>query len=341
MGVLRYSKPGRRLRTLGVVITMSSRPWRRDEPKNRAVSRCGHTGAIPLLIECRMSKITKVKRCVRLAENARGRDLVVGDLHGHRELLEQALDQIGFDPARDRVFSVGDLVDRGPDSLATLALIEEPWFHAVLGNHELMLLNYLGYYCSRIHARKAYAAGAGNWVLDAMSRWGKRLSRLADRVASLPLAIHVEGRTPFNVLHGDLQPLGASQDSLERASMICVHRADEVVTSRHNFGEALKTRLEALEFGTHRVQLSQTPRGLLPITYVGHSPVRHVTVHRSYVYVDQGLRARGAKPSEVLAPTLLDHRRFAYWLGGVASARGLPQPDAGADRSTACQLAQA
>lgn len=69
---------------------------------------------------------------------------MVGDLHGHRHLLEDELDRIGFNPTRDRVLSGGDLIDRGPDSLGTLELLEEPWFHAVLGNHELMLLNYLG-----------------------------------------------------------------------------------------------------------------------------------------------------------------------------------------------------
>ena len=72
--------------------------------------------------------------------NGGGRDFVVGDLHGHRRLFEFELEHLGFDPACDRVFSVGDLVDRGPHALETLRLIEEPWFHAVLGNHELALL---------------------------------------------------------------------------------------------------------------------------------------------------------------------------------------------------------
>src|SRR5258706_5182448 len=86
-----------------------------------------------------VTRITKIKRCLRLPRNAAGRDLVVGDLHGHRSLLEHELDKLAFDPGRDRVLSVGDLIDRGPQSLGTLSLIDEPWFHAVLGNHELML----------------------------------------------------------------------------------------------------------------------------------------------------------------------------------------------------------
>ncbi len=138
-------------------------------------------------------KPLKVNRCFRVPANLEGRDLVVGNLHGHRSLFEQALDRLGFEPTRDRVLSVGDLIDRGRESLATLSLIEEPWFHAVLGNHELMLLNYLGYYASELHSRKSYVSGGGEWVNEAISRNPKGLDRLADRVAALPLAIHVEG----------------------------------------------------------------------------------------------------------------------------------------------------
>ncbi|MBI5257888.1 MAG: metallophosphoesterase [Burkholderiales bacterium] len=80
----------------------------------------------------------KIRRCHCLPASQRGRDRVVGDLHGHRGLFEQALDHLRFDPGRDRVLSVGDLIDRGPDSLDTLSLVEQPWFRAVLGNPELM-----------------------------------------------------------------------------------------------------------------------------------------------------------------------------------------------------------
>jgi serine/threonine protein phosphatase 1 len=48
--------------------------------------------------------------------NTAGRDLIVGDIHGCFARLQVALDELGFDPERDRLFSVGDLVDRGPDS---------------------------------------------------------------------------------------------------------------------------------------------------------------------------------------------------------------------------------
>ena len=268
-----------------------------------------------------MSGLSKIARCLRLAANPAGRDLVVGDLHGHRALFERTLERMDFDPARDRVLSVGDLIDRGPQSLDTLALIEQPWFHAVLGNHELMLLNYLGYYGSRVHSRKSFPSGSGQWVNEAASRHRKKLSRLADRLATLPLAIHVDGPSPFNVTHGDLHPLGAGQQELFEEATVSVHLADSATSSRHNIAEALKSAFFELSFAEHPVQVSDAPLGELPLTYVGHSPLSRVTVHRSYVYIDQRVAARSARRSEDRPPTVLDQTRFAFWLRGVVLAR--------------------
>jgi serine/threonine protein phosphatase 1 len=79
----------------------------------------------------------------RVAANRHGRDFVVGDIHGWYEPLMAELEAVCFDPALDRLFSVGDLINRGPDSERCLLLIEEPWFFAVRGNHEQILFNWL------------------------------------------------------------------------------------------------------------------------------------------------------------------------------------------------------
>jgi serine/threonine protein phosphatase 1 len=268
-----------------------------------------------------MTKPLRIDRCLRIAANANGRDLVVGDLHGHRSLLEKALDQMAFDPRRDRVLSVGDLIDRGPESLATLSLIEEPWFYSVLGNHELMLLNFLGYYGSRMHSRKSYPSGGGEWITEAIARHPKAIARLADKVAALPLAMHVEGDVPFNVTHGDLHPTGSRQEVLLGEGTICVHKADAATSSRVHIAAAMNLPLFELQFEQHRVRISESPIGALPITYVGHSPVHPIVVHDSYVYIDQGVCAPTPKRADATPPTVLDHRRFAHWVNGVATVR--------------------
>jgi len=245
---------------------------------------------------------------------------VVGDLHGHRSLFEQELDRHGFDPRRDRVLSVGDLIDRGPESLATLSLVEEPWFYPVLGNHELMLLNFLGYYASRLHSGKTFPTGGGEWISGAIANGRRAVARLADRISLLPLVIHVESDVPFNVTHADLHPFRSRQEKLFGDETICVHKADLITSARDNMNAALKSDLTRLQFARHSVQTSQTPLTELPITYAGHSPVRHVTVHKSYVFIDQGVCAGASRRVAPTPPTVIDHRKFAYWLGGVATA---------------------
>ncbi len=65
---------------------------------------------------------------------------LVGDVQGCARELEDLLTVASFDPARDELWCVGDLVNRGPDSLATLRLWQSVGGRGVLGNHEVYTL---------------------------------------------------------------------------------------------------------------------------------------------------------------------------------------------------------
>ena len=67
---------------------------------------------------------------------------VVGDIQGCFDQFQCLLKEVSFNPDRDVIWSVGDLVNRGYNNLATLR-----WFHerrdnavVVLGNHDLHLM---------------------------------------------------------------------------------------------------------------------------------------------------------------------------------------------------------
>lgn len=66
----------------------------------------------------------------------------IGDVHGCLATLERLVDSLGVDPARDEIWLLGDLVNRGPDSLGVLrwARSHAPHVRMVLGNHDLVLL---------------------------------------------------------------------------------------------------------------------------------------------------------------------------------------------------------
>jgi len=71
-----------------------------------------------------------------------GRTLVIGDVHGCLDELDQLLDSAAI-TSSDRIIFVGDLIGRGPDTIGVLDRVAELQAHSVQGNHERQLLQLL------------------------------------------------------------------------------------------------------------------------------------------------------------------------------------------------------
>ena len=139
--------------------------------------------------------MSQPKLVKRFPINAIGRDFAVGDIHGHFTLLQKTLDEVGFNPAADRLFSVGDLVDRGPECEQALEWLDKPWFNPVRGNHD-------DYVC------RHDTCDIGNWLQNGgawfISLTDAERGEFAAQFRELPIAIEVE--TPeglIGLLHAD------------------------------------------------------------------------------------------------------------------------------------------
>ena len=203
---------------------------------------------------------------VRLGRNGAGRDFVVGDVHGMFRDLEALLAKVGFDEGADRLISVGDLIDRGPDSHRVDEWLAKPWLHACRGNHEQMCLS-----------------GQQGWMHELWTgynggQWWAGLARakreaILNVLRPLPFAIEVDtDEGPVGIVHAEL-PAGMDWPTF---------------TARLEEGDR-EARLLAL-WSRERIAGPAPHERVRGITRIvsGHTPVRRTVHHGNVHYIDTG-----------------------------------------------------
>ncbi len=120
----------------------------------------------------------------------------IGDLHGCYDDLQRLLEAIEFAPERDRLWFVGDLVNRGPDSLACLRYVYGLGDRAICvpGNHDLHLL------ATAAGTRGAHPRDTFDAILEAPDR-----AELLDWLRARPL-LHHDTTLGFTLVHAGLHP---------------------------------------------------------------------------------------------------------------------------------------
>ncbi|NYU10583.1 serine/threonine-protein phosphatase [Enterobacteriaceae bacterium CCUG 67584] len=120
---------------------------------------------------------------------------VVSDLHGCYQMLMADLRQRHFNPYEDLLICVGDLIDRGPDSVKCLQLLNEAWFYAVRGNHEQMALDAL-----QNNDFGLWMMNGGNWLAQLKGEQQAQALALLRRSETLPWIIEIACANGVNVI---------------------------------------------------------------------------------------------------------------------------------------------
>lgn len=150
----------------------------------------------------------------------------IGDVQGCYDQLRRLLDKAAFEPARDSLWFVGDLVNRGPQSLQVLRFVKSLGDRAitVLGNHDLHLL------AVAEGVKKLHRGDTLDEILDAPDR-DELLGWLRHRKM-----MHAEGG--YAMVHAGLLPQWSITRALELAREVeaALRGADYHQLMRHLYG---------------------------------------------------------------------------------------------------------
>ncbi len=202
-------------------------------------------------------------------KNHLGRDFVVGDLHGMFSVLEVLLEKLDFDPVKDRVFSVGDLIDRGPESYRVLEFLHKPWFHSVRGNHEMMLINAKS---SKAVYRSWTEHNGGSWWEDIEAA---QRNKIYECLKQLPIVFEVSCDTGnIGIVHADV-PVGLSWLDIIHAIQHDEEVQYYVMWSRDRYKYIQVTKETLAVDG-------------IDLLVVGHTPVAKPLHIENLFYIDTG-----------------------------------------------------
>jgi len=205
-------------------------------------------------------QLLNVSATKEFAENKLGHDYFIGDIHGHHYLLIVQLEKLGFNFKLDRLFAVGDIIDRGSESERCLELLVEPWFHSVLGNHEYLFLQ--GF--SNPSCWQLLIENGGQWLNKWFDKPSKLLSwaHLIRIMMPVSLSVKTEHGT-IGVTHADSPE---NWQILKDTDMACLF---SVIWQRQNF----KVKEKAVISGVDAV-------------FHGHNQVSNVEVMNNQVWAD-------------------------------------------------------
>lgn len=223
--------------------------------------------------------MTKILDTVDLSDKRKV--FVVGDIHGCFTLLEQGLSKVGFDREQDALVSVGDLVDRGPESSRVEEFLEYPWFFPIQGNHEQMCLpQYAG--------TSWHVMNGGAWIAEYGDSFGRdAVKALGKKLNDLPIALEVvRGEKKYGFVHASLYDVD-DWSEIENRIQRCTHLQDNpFVWDRMHFYAARRLLTDDPNHDTPDGQAFLVDN--IDHVYFGHTPIKEPMTYGNCSWIDTG-----------------------------------------------------
>lgn len=211
-----------------------------------------------------------------LPRNEVGRDFVAGDIHGEFDALRKALTDVSFNESVDRLFSVGDLVDRGSQSEESINWITKPWFHAVRGNHEQMVIDF----SNNEWPADNYIYNGGGWFVNMSD---ERQNLFAEIFETLPIMIEIDHQIgKVGIVHAEVPCFNWKTSSEQITAGGRGDRSLPIIITELNAREkALWSRKKFTSKDTSIIEGVER-------VYVGHTPLKEWIVMGNVYYIDTG-----------------------------------------------------
>ena len=210
------------------------------------------------------------------------RHFVVGDIHGRFDAFEKLLESVNYDPMNDIIYSVGDMIDRGDRSYETVCFFMQSNAHAIMGNHEYMVIDHEWHDC--------WLQNGGLDTLRSLEEWQSNVRWLENFIIDLPFVmdVGVDGdEDAFRLVHADLPLDWDEQRLMLQLGYAAEDNSDNgienLIWARTTIGLAEKN-VAAMKPASWELPIAEGRSGRN--VFCGHTPTNNVVRVHDLTFID-------------------------------------------------------
>ena len=241
-----------------------------------------------------------------------GKTYCCSDIHAHLDVFEKALEILG---PEDKLFIIGDVIDKGPDGVKVLQkIIENEKCELIIGNHDLMMLEFL-------NSAKEFDDPEEFERFSKYSRIGDVWLTMNDGEKTyndFKSLSQEEQEKIFNYLKGTyvLRKLNINRNDFVLVHAVAINQGEEEVKTAELLENGHYNWMSEYVWGRYDVPVEDT------VVITGHTTVQHYGVSEAFTFeyedgvvidIDCGLAARKKSYGSKLCLMCLDDMSFQYF----------------------------